>query len=271
MTCKNDWHIFFALIWRDYISFKQRVFSMLIDSSFIVLSQLFLMLFMFPRLGMPESLVPPLFLGTATFFVLMSLGYRQFMFIAKDIEYGNGGELTHSLALPIRPTLVVTALIIKFIIEAVIVTVPLLFCGILVLGDRLLLALAPNASFTLFFLMQLLMILFFGTFFLATILCNSFEWYLNNVWTRRLNGMFFLSAHLVTWYQVLGYSPVWAYLFLLNPATYLCEGLRSALLGSDQYIHPGICIAVTISIIFINCYRIKNGLIKKLDPVWNYS
>lgn len=108
---------------------------------------------------------------------------------------------------------------------------------------------------------------FFALLFLTLSFTYEYKWFLDNIWPRRLSPLFLLSASFFPWYKVKVFSPFFAYLFLPNPITYIIEGFRSALLGSDQYLPFSICITVLIMSIIALIAILTRAIYKRLNPV----
>jgi ABC-2 type transport system permease protein len=115
--------------------------------------------------------------------------------------------------------------------------------------------------------MYLLSVTYFGIFFLASSFWYDPEWFKNNMWARRLNILLCFSSVFYPWKQVSALMPWMGRLLLLNPLTYITEGMRAALLTEADYLPLIICIPVTLFFICIDCWRLSRGIQRQLDPV----
>jgi len=67
-----------------------------------------------------------------------------------------------------------------------------------------------------------------------------------NFWLRINTPLIMLGGFWVPWYITQEFLPSLSRILLLNPMLYLSEGLRSAFMGSDQFISYWICIPMLI-------------------------
>ncbi len=253
--------IFLALLHRDLLVLKQKWRGMIIDSVVPLVAQVILFGKLFPLLGMPASFIAPLYLGSITgfsFFFGFSLGLR----IVFDIQYTR--FIDYHMSLPLPKRWLFAQYVTYFMIETAAVTLPLILLGIILLGKSFTIVVT---SWPLFFVSYILMLLFFGTFFLALSFHYDFDWFRENLWPRRLTPLFTLSANFFVWKSIYAFSPWISYLFLLNPVTYLAEGLRATLIGGDAFISPSICIPMTCIFITLAVLLLCVGIHKRLDPV----
>ena len=78
--------------------------------------------------------------------------------------------------------------------------------------------------------------------------------------------LFIFSPAFFTFKKVITIIPTLAQLMLLNPLTYIVEGLRVALLGSGDYLPLTTCLmGILIGIMFMYV-RLYYGFYKQLDP-----
>lgn len=261
-------HVAAIIVERDLMLLRQRFCSLLIDGLILVVTQTVVIGKLFPMLGMPKNFVAPIFIGGSTILTLISLGYYKAMDIVNNIAYKEAGETGFHFILPTSPGWVLSAYIVSFVIEALIIITPLIFAGMIVLNEEVFTSLSVDANWFAFLLIHILGIVMTGVFFLFAAFTYPVSWFMNNIWTRRIHIIFWLSANLYTWKQVHEYSSICGYILLCNPVTYYAEGLRSSVLGSADYISPYLCIPVLIATIAFFSWRLKKGVVKSLDPVW---
>jgi ABC-2 type transport system permease protein len=90
---------------------------------------------------------------------------------------------------------------------------------------------------------------------------------IRHFWRRVSYPMSMLGGFLVPWKVLVAFSPAIGYAVLINPYLYITEGLRSAILGGDQFFHWSLCIVSLIVFAFL-CMLIAFYLFrKKVDPV----
>lgn len=264
----NHMRVALMIIKRDLVILWQRFFSLFFDGLILVITQTMVIGKLFPLLGMPKEFVAPIFLGSSTFLTLISLGHYKAMDIVNNIAYKEGGDMSYHFVLPTHVQWVLIAYLVSFSLEALIVTGPLIFAGTVILHKEITQSLLLHPHWILFFMIHVLGVIMTGVFFLFVAFKYPVSWFMNNIWTRRIHPIFWLSANLYTYKQVASYAPVFSYILLGNPATYFAEGLRSSLLGSDQYIAPYICVWVLVLVIVFFWYRLKAAVVQSLDPVW---
>lgn len=86
-------------------------------------------------------------------------------------------------------------------------------------------------------------------------------------WLRCNWPLVVLGGLWIPWYLLSSNYPTLGYIALLDPFTYFTEGVRSALIGSDQFISYKVCICALLSFFcifsFISIYYFK----RKMDHV----
>lgn len=91
---------------------------------------------------------------------------------------------------------------------------------------------------------------------------------IKNFWIRFSIPLFNLGGFWAPWHTTYKTSRILGYAMLLNPFTYITEGLRYALTASSSYISAGYCMGILMlfsSLFFIgSCYFLK----KRMDPVY---
>lgn len=248
--------------------FKKSIGSTIIDSCIQTFTQFLVIGKLFPLMGMNKDLIPPLFLGGATILPLISLGYYKTMNLTQKIAYDRMGDLSFHMVMPLSIWWVMATYVCTFVIEACVITTPLLIGGTFLLHDTVLPALSNNPHWPLFLLIHLLGITAIGLFFFSCAFVYDSHWFKNNIWTRRVHFIVFMSANLYTWHDVASYSPTFGYILLLNPTTYFCEGLRASILSSSNYIAAPICLLALLATCFFFAWQLRRGIIKRIDPVW---
>lgn len=252
--------IFGALLYRDMVVLKQRLYGLFIDGLIIALTELCIFGVLFPLFGMPAHFAPALCIGALVSLCLLLSNWCAY---TKLYERTHTHTFDYYLMLPVAKTIIFAEQIVAFAIEFIILTIP-----IILIAYRLLPQLFPldSVSIPLFFIFYLLLPVFFSTFMIALSYHYSYEYFTINLWPRRLEIMFSLSAMYVTWYSLKALSPLLATLFLLNPTTYFVEGLRASLIAGD-FLSPLLCLPMSILVIAASAAILARGIKKRLDPV----
>lgn len=258
---KDSFYIFCALLRRDLFVMKSKLKDMIIDSLIVVATEVLILGKLYPLIGMANDSIAPLYIGSSVTYILIDLGYS---FSMRYTYYDGYDEIAYHLTFPLSKKWIFAEHIVYFVIEAFIITVPLLSLGILLLGD----AFGPISGTLIgFFFVYVLTLFFFGTFFFASSFWYEKIWFQDNMWPRRLSILLFFSSAFYTWSDVNELSPFLGMLLLLNPLTYIAEGLRASLLGGAQYLSIWVCVPVIIGFIVVDCWRIDKAVTKRLDPV----
>lgn len=253
--------VMMMLVYRDIIMIKQRLRGSLIDSSIQLIVNVVVFGGMMPMLGLPVEYVGPLYIGAMTaqmFYFGTDFGYTTIY----DIRYTR--FIDYRLTLPLSKRWLFASYIINFMMETFIITAPMLFFGIFLLGSKFTVI---HASIPLFFLVYSMALCLFGLMFLGCSLYYEYDWFMQNLWPRRLTFLFLFSPIFLLWHRVYDFSPVFARLMLLSPLTYTTEGLRATLIGGDLFIPVPVCLTGTAIFIFLSIIFVACGVKKRLDPV----
>lgn len=251
-----------ALLARDMKVMKKRLQSLIIDALILVVIAVLVFGKLMPMLGMAKKFIAPIFLGNSLSFFLASLGYNWALRMVYDLKFDR--FIDYFLIMPLPKSWLFTYYIISFIIEAAIVTLPMVTIGIMALGTDFG---HINGNFILFLGMYFIALLFWSLFFLGSAFVYNYQWFKTNMWARRINPIFALGPAFFTFKSIMSASPISAKLMLLNPLTYIIEGLRAALLGGDDYLSLMICTCGSVVAILVMYIRLYYAIYKQLDPV----
>jgi hypothetical protein len=260
----NYMRVMRALLHRDLMALRIKLPGLLMDSGILLCIQVLNFGYFYPFLGLPTTYIAPLFIGTGIVEFLFQSGFAFSDELIEKIPHKHTTVMEYHLTLPLPKWLLFTEYLLYFMIEKILITLPLIIGGIYLLRDRFAHA---TGSFYMFALMYLLVVFFVGLFFMALAFMYEYDWFKDNVWSRRLSWFFNFSAIYLLWHVVNGISPVFGAILLCNPFTHAAEGLRSALLGDPIYLPlsmtvPVLCIANLICIKLL-----ARAIINRLDPV----
>jgi ABC-type polysaccharide/polyol phosphate export permease len=87
------------------------------------------------------------------------------------------------------------------------------------------------------------------------------------LWMRIIFPLWFLGGFQFSWMSVHSIVPMMSYAMLLNPITYMTEGIRAALFGQSAYLSFWTCCAVLIGMLGIIGVVAFRALRKRLDCV----
>lgn len=124
-----------------------------------------------------------------------------------------------------------------------------------------------NISWGKTYLMLLVSCFFIAAFQICFACAVSSRQSIRHLWRRVNYPMIIFGGFLVPWKPMNCYSPVMGYLGLLNPVTYITEGLRRAVLGIDSFFPVYYCVtALTLATLF--CAGLSVILLRrKIDAV----
>jgi ABC-2 type transport system permease protein len=253
--------IFLSLLLRDMYILRKRLFGLIIDSIiFLVLYVLMIGKF-FPLLGMPQQLIGPIFIGSSTNLTLPFFGFTHALKISADLRFSR--FIDYHLTLPLPKKWLFSLYIISFIIETGIISLPLLLIGSYMLSN----AITLSHTWVLFLFMYLCALVFFGVFFTWIAFHYNFDWLRKNIWPRRLSPLLNLGTNFVPWTGIHALIPLVSYFLLLNPFTYVMEGIRATFLTGYPFLPAFACIPATIIFSGIFIMLLTRSIKKRLDPV----
>lgn len=253
--------IYLSLVRRDVLVIRQRMVHALINATVRVLVNVVEFGGLFPAMGVPHDLIAPLFIGSIALQLMfqgMGFGIRMLF----DIKFTR--FIDYHMTLPLPKRWLFASYVTYFCMEAAIVTLPLFSIGIILLGDSFK-AVAPN--YPLFLLIYFMTLTFNGLLFLGLSLYYDYDWFMQNLWPRRLTFLLMMSPLFFVWHKAREFSPRAALAMLASPLTYSAEGLRATLIGGPLYIPAHFCIlGLGVGIVLAIGFAAR-GIHKRLDPV----
>jgi len=210
---------------------------------------------------MKASLIAPMYTSTIIL-MLFTIGFSQSLRMVFDVKFNR--YIDYLLTLPLPKRWLFGTYIFSFMLETFLTTLPLITFGILILGKQFPVEQIQWLSFFAFYIFSLF---FASIFFLTLALSFSYQWYLDNIWPRLLSPLLCIGAIFFTWTGIYKFSPRIAYLTLINPFTYIAEGMRTGLLGGNEYLPFSWCIpAISLGLILVTIL-LNRGIKNRLDPV----
>lgn len=255
--------IFLMLLWRDMYVLRSRLRSLLIDSTVLLFTEYITFCGFFPAMGMSQEMIPSIYLGSIVGMVLFEHGFNFAASIVYNIPHQGYGIIEYHLHLPIEKRWLFAEYIVYFMIEILIISLPLITIGLYFANPT---GLHVAGNWFIFFGMYLLTLFFFGIFFLSCAFIYEYNWFKENMWARRLTWMFCLGPILFSWQALYALSPIVANIMLINPITFIIEGLRRSLLMQSP-ISLYFCFPVIIFWIVISGIRLTYGIKKQLDSI----
>lgn len=260
-TFRSHFYIFCALLGRDIKWMLHNLSKTLLDCVGPLITQTITFGYLLPLMGMLSSMVGAVYLGSLLN-LFVQLGYALVLKIAFDLNANR--FIDYHLTLPLPKRWLFASYIISHMLETALVSIPLIFGGVLCLQQYLPVA---NINFIGFGVVFIAMLAFLSTFFLMLGYSFKLSWILDNIWPRILVPIWLFGAGLVPFKKVYAWWPPLGSVMLLSPITYIAEGLRSTLIGGDNYISWYYCIIPLILWTISNIFLLTNRIYKRLDPV----
>ena len=149
--------------------------------------------------------------------------------------------IDYKRTLPLSTSGMLIASLCSYVITLTASTFPLFILAKVYLGTFMPLS---GIQWIAFFILYLASMIFISAFFLNIIFCFSFEWFRFNIWLRILIPIHALGCFMFSWKRLYTFSPFFARVLLINPFTFIAEGLRAALFGNDKYISVYYCVPI---------------------------
>jgi ABC-2 type transport system permease protein len=257
----NNFKVYCVLIHRNLHILRKKLFDALFNGTILLFMQVLVFGYLFPLMGMPADYSAPLFIGTVVQ-MINNLFYNFGLVLVFDLNRNR--FINYRISLPLPKSWLFASYITNNVIEGAVTTLPLMTLGIILLGPRFSIA---NTNWAGFIGMYLLALIFFSTAYLLTSFTIPFKKFMDNFWPLIGSPLMCSGSTFFTWKKLYAFAPSLATFLLLNPITYITEGLRSALLGGPDYIPLWICASVITSLILGMFVALSLSLNKRLDPV----
>lgn len=215
-------NVFALIVKLEMQIFKKQIISKAIDSVIWVFAQISIISYLGPHLGLSPDFIKINMIGTIGTIIGLGEMYPNFINLLTDIT--GDRIISYYTTLPVPYWIVFLAKIVNYSIISlvmVVFTVPLikfLLPGLFIISGIGLLKLLT---------LSVLATLLFGSFafMLASFTKNIFQ--VGTVWMRVIFPIWFFGGFQFTWAVLYSVLPWAAMLNLLNPFTYITEGLRS--------------------------------------------
>jgi ABC-type polysaccharide/polyol phosphate export permease len=258
---KSYLKLFWQLVRTDLIIFKQGFVDSLIDTFILVTLLVIVVTYIYPSLGMSTSFGPFFAVGMVATSSLFQVWPAAVNFIS-DLE-GNK-TITYPLTLPIPSWMVMVSKSIGWACKNVAISILILPAMKILLWDRMDLS---NLMIGKFLLMFFSVSIFFGFFslFMASLVKDMNN--VDSVWIRVLFPLWFVGCAEFPWTVLHGLNPNLAYLNFINPITYVMEGIRSPVLGHENFLPFWFCFGMVWLFCFAFGWMGVKRLKKRLDFV----
>lgn len=250
---------FVTLLWRDARVFKRYTLNRLIDACVWSGTTLYISQYVLVKFGISSQFASFLILGNIASWGMFEVG-SSISIILSDLQGAN--SLSYYLSLPVPSSWIFIRIGLMDAYKTFISTLPMIPIGKLILGNNILLS---SINYPKLIVSYILAHLFFGFLglFVASI-TPSLE-YLSTVKMRILFPMWFLGCYQFTWHMLYETNPTLAYLNLLNPVTYIVEGMRGSLDLNLPLLSYPVCVAATSIFIILFAWAGVRNFKRRVD------
>jgi len=255
----NNLYVLWTLLLRDATVFKSRILSRMIDGVTWGTSVIIVSHFILPHIGVDAKFGAFIFVGNIAIWGMFGMLAETAVILA---DIAGHQQISYFLMLPIPQSLVFIRLGLFNAYKSFVTPLPIFIVGKLILGSSLPLS---SVSFGKLLLFYTLMNLFYGFFglFLASIAKNLPA--IATIRTRYITPIWFLGGYQFSWAISQQASPMLATINRMNPMVYVFEGLRSTILGPDDFLPFWQCTGVLIFFtLFFGYFAVRN-LKRRLD------
>jgi len=232
--------VFLWLLWQDIRVFFHEFFSNLFNAIFWPTVVVLVSNYILPLIGMPSSYGSFILVGTVASMCLFdSVNKAQAM--VSNMESSN--SISYQLVLPISATGLLLKIATSFALTAAFMNMLTLPVGKLLLGSSFdMTAIDPLTAIAMFILINI----FFGMFGLWIAGWAKAASDFRHIWMRFVLPLWMLGCYQFPWHTIRAAYPLVAYLDMLNPMVYAFEGVRGALLPTEQHISLAVCATMLI-------------------------
>ncbi len=259
---KQSWRIALNLLRRDFYVIRKRLLDGIINN-FIIISCLYAVVGIFGKsLGIMPERISMIFIGIIIGNIVY-IGYTQAI---KDVFDLDGDRLiSYHLTLPLSFPWFIARLVGRYLIEISCTSFPSFILCKLLLGSSFVLT---NIRWGWFLIIYLICMLFVAVLFLVISFASSASWFRFNIWQRILWPMQALGCTFYSWHKVTLFDRYAAYLLLINPQTYLNEGMRAALIPQSVIsLPPLLCCGIISGCIIVGSFGMYRAIRQKLECV----
>jgi len=260
-SISTHFYVFLALVKRDLKVLKSRLVGLFIDNVITLTLDILVIGHLLPLLGMSNNLIGPFFIGMVIY-TMFDISQGLAIELVYDLEFHR--FIDYQLTLPLPIGWLITSYITRAALEAATIAVPRLFVGMFLLRR---LFTIHHTHWLALIIMLVLALIFFATLTILFSFGYTFEWFNQNIWSRRIDPLFALAGIFIVWRKLYAFSPWIGLLFFLNPVTHTAEGIRSAFIGGDAFLPIWVCIFGVVLGICLNIWLLLPRVRKKLDYV----
>lgn len=258
---ESDIRVFYALMQRELHGFGKTSKESLLDGVVQCATQMVLLFFLFPAIGMPTLLIGPMYIGS----MISMLFSTGFSYAFKQLFDLRGARIIdYHLTLPLNKTWLMIAYSARAMIQMFMTTIPFALLAVYLSTTGWVTFEVKPLAFAIIYFLTLIL---FAVWYQTASFRYDLPWVLNNLWPRRLFFLFLFGCLFMPWHAIYAVCPCIAYIFLCNPITYVAEGWRASLLPANPYLPLPICGVVVSICVALGIMALATSMRKRLDPV----
>jgi ABC-2 type transport system permease protein len=254
-------HVFKELLHTDLYILKGTIFDQALNLLIWMSSMTLVNTYLMPAFGLSAEYSAFILAGLCA-----SAGlFGVFPSVATMISDFEGDQIIpYFLTLPIPSWVVFLRLILYYALNFGMLGILVLPVGQLLIWNHFNIM---HVAFGKFMLIFVLTHLFYGAFTLWIASRVRTMTKIGNVWMRFVYPIWFLGCFQFSWLVLSKKWPYLAWLNLLNPVTYIMEGMRAAVLGQEGYLNFWLCVSILSIFVVLCAWRGIALLKKRLDFV----
>jgi ABC-2 type transport system permease protein len=261
MHVSTSFKVFIELLRTDLYILKNTLFDQMFNLFIWMSSTLVVNSYLMPAFGLSPTYSTFILAGLCA-----SAGlFGVFPSVATMVSDFDGDRIiAYYLTLPLPSWMVFLRLIMYYAISFGLIGAMVLPLGKLLIWQQFNIT---DVAFGKYLLIFILTHLFYGAFtlWIASHVHNMTK--IGNVWMRFVYPIWFLGCFQFSWAVLADKWPYLAWFNLINPMTYIMEGMRSAILGQANYLNFWLCVGMLcVFIVFCSWAGIR-ALKKRLDFV----
>ncbi len=250
-----------ALFIRDIFVHNAQIIRRIVDAIVWSVTITIVAQYLLPSFGMNNSYGSFLVVANVGLWGLFEINTQLAEFL---VEIEEGRSVSYFLTLPISTNFIFIKYALGYAYRSWIVSLMVLPFGMLIIPNLNHFSFSFFAIFKFLFLHALANI-FYGFFCLYTAALSPNASYITTIRSRFIFPLWNFGCTNFSWNMLYKVSPVGAYISLLNPMTYISEGLRSTLLPEFDSLPYWICVCSVLLFILLFGYLSITRLKKRLD------
>ena len=250
-----------ALFTRDIFVHNSQISRRIIDALTWSVCVTLVAQYLLPSFGMNNSYGSFLVVANIGLWGLFEINTQLAEFL---IEIEEGQNISYLLTLPIATPFIFIKYALGYAYRSWIVSLLIFPVGLMILPNLHHFAFSFSALLK-FLLLHALANIFYGFFCLYTASLSPNPGYITTIRSRFIFPLWNLGCANFSWNMLYNVSPLGAYINLLNPMTYILEGLRSTLLPEFNSLPYWNCVVSILCFILVFAYLSIKRLKKRLD------